>query len=153
MTWAEIITVKKAQYCRCLDTKQWDQLESLMLPDARLSFLDTEGKTFSARGVRYLFNSPREFTQTMREVFSSARTSHSVTNPELELVSDREASAIWAMRDCIVFPPVGGILPVSMHGYGHYFETWKRVGEDWFLSDLELRRTIIDLSYLARLFS
>jgi hypothetical protein len=66
--------------------------QNIKTSNARLSFLDTDGKTFSSRGVSYLFNSPREFTQTMRGIFSSAQTSHSVTNPELELISDREGA-------------------------------------------------------------
>lgn len=152
-TWVESITRKKAQYCRYLDTKQWDELEGLMLSDAHLSFLNTQGEVFSSGGIRYRFNSPRDFTRTMRKVFKTAKTSHSVTNPELELVSDQQAKAVWAMRDCIIFPDIAGFIPVSMRGYGHYFETWSKVGEDWFLSDLELRRTIVDFSLVARLFS
>lgn len=40
---AETIRRKKAQYCRYLDTEQWDSLEALAFPDAEIILLDASG--------------------------------------------------------------------------------------------------------------
>jgi hypothetical protein len=150
---AKRIRLKKARYCRYMDTKQWGEFEKLALPDAKLTFFDVDGTILSDGGIVFAFNSPGDFVRTMARFFEHAHTSHSVSNLEIELISDMEMFAIWAMQDHLVFRPIADVLPLSMHGYGHYHEIWQQRDGDWFLRNLELKRTIRELSPAARLLT
>jgi hypothetical protein len=44
-----------------------------------------------------------------------------VANSEIELLSDDEASAVWAMQDCLVFPSILG-LPMTFLGLSRDLE-------------------------------
>lgn len=148
---AERIRRKKAQYCRFLDTKQWDQLEALALPDATFTFYGIDGGIYEVAGIRFSFGCPSEFTQRMASLFSEARTSHRISNSELELLPSGEVSAIWAMEDRLILKPVGGCIPFNMRGNGHYHEIWVQKDDDWYLKKLELERTVIEYNLAARL--
>jgi hypothetical protein len=130
---AEVIREKKARYCRCLDTKKWNELEELALPDASLIFYDVNGEVLRTGGVIYRFESPAAFVKTMAAVFRHARTSHHVMNSELSLVAENRILAVWAMTDYIVFPSIAGIFPLRFFGHGHYHEIWEERDGDWFL--------------------
>lgn len=149
---AERIRSKKARYCRYLDTKQWKALEALALPDATLTFYGLDEQVYTAAGIRFAFESPKDFTRQMARLFSGASTSHQVTNSELELLSSKHVSATWAMQDRLLLKPFGGLIPVRMHGYGHYHEIWEEKEHDWFLKQLILKRTIIEINAIASFF-
>jgi hypothetical protein len=146
---AEAIREKKARYCRYLDTKRWDALIGLGLPDATLTFHDVDGDILTIGGVRYVFDSPAAFAGTMSVVFRRARTSHQVTNSELSRLSDTEIAALWAMTDYIEYPAIAGIFPVRILGHGHYHEVWQERDGDWLLKELVLKRTSLTIPGLA----
>jgi hypothetical protein len=135
---AEAIRLKKAQYCRFVDTKQWTSFVALALPDARFIFYDVNGK------VLHDFASPESLMLPTARLLEDARSSHRVSNSELSLISENEVEAVWAMEDYLVFPAKDGKPGTAMRGYGHYHEIWLRKGEDWFLKKLELKRQIVD---------
>ena len=51
---------------------------------------------------------------------------HQGHNFELEFTSETTAKGIWSMTDRLYFPP-GGAFSL-MTGYGHYLETYEKVG-------------------------
>lgn len=123
-----------------------------MLPEAKLRFWDVDGRIAWAAGRPLIFDAPSQFTMMMATLFKDAKTSHSISNPELCLTSPREAYAIWAMRDRLVFPRILGIFPAWMQGYGHYQETWILRDATWLLATLDLRRTLVEMSVVANVF-
>lgn len=135
---AETIRLNKSRYCRYVDTKQWAELEGLLLPDTRLTFYDVAGAVLSD------FHSRREFIAATMPFLTGAHTSHRVSNSELTATADGEVAAIWAMEDYLVLPP--GRPYGAMHGYGHYHERWVERAGSWFLQKLELRRTILEFT-------
>ena len=54
--------------------------------------------------------------------------------PEIEVLSDTEARGIWAMEDIVEF------TDGTLHGYGHYHETYRKEGGEWRIATLHLTR-------------
>lgn len=133
----EQIRLKKAQYCRFLDTKQWESFAKLALPDARFIFYSVNDD------VLYDFPSTEALVKPTARLLEDARTSHRVCNSEIYSRSENEILAIWAMEDYLEFPAKNGKSGTAMRGYGHYHEIWQKHGEDWFLKRLELRRQVL----------
>jgi hypothetical protein len=135
----ELIRTRKAQYCRFIDTKQFDQWEKLFSPDAKITFYNVDGKVLMA------FDSLRAFAGPTKGLFATTQTIHQIHNSEIEFKSDSEASAIWSMEDWHIYAPVDGNPSKTMHGYGHYYETWKLIDGTWLITSIDLLRTILEL--------
>jgi hypothetical protein len=133
---AEQIRLKKAQYCRFLDTKQWESFEKLALPDARFIFYGVNDE------VLHDFASTKALVRLTARMLEDARTSHRVSNSELVQMSESEVHATWAMEDVLVFSPSGNQPGTVVRGYGHYHEVWEKHADDWFLKRLALRLQI-----------
>jgi SnoaL-like domain len=138
---SERIRQRKARYCRYMDTRQWVAFAVLFGDNPIISSVDPDGKLSAS------FASVDEFTATTSSFLEGARSIHHVHNSEIEFVSDNVVSAIWSMEDLILFPSVDIRRPRSIHGYGHYHETWEGDGDDWLITRLELRRTILETQF------
>lgn len=134
------IEIRKARYCRYVDTKLWEEFRELFSDEPNIRFVDPEGQTIHS------FTSVDEFVTTSARYLEGARTIHQVHNAEMERVSDREVKAIWSMEDYLVFPSADHTRPASMHGYGHYHETWEFEDGQWRIAKLELRQTILEIT-------
>ncbi len=64
----------------------------------------------------------------------------------VDQISDTEISAIWSMEDMLIFAKSSPDQPGRMHGYGHYYELWRRGPEGWRIARIDLRRTILEFS-------
>jgi hypothetical protein len=135
----EIIRERKAKYCRYLDTKQYDKWENLFSADAKVTFYKPDGTVMMA------YDNVEKFFEDTRHFFATTVTVHQTHNSEIEFRSDTEASAIWAMEDWHRYMPTPEHPAKSMHGYGHYYETWKLIDGEWVLKSLELRRLLVDI--------
>ena len=89
----EAIKQLKYRYVRLIDLKEWDELETLFVPDATATYSD--GK--------YAFDGRDAIMAFLREAMASTNmlTSHKVHQPEIELDGDR-ATATWALDDVVV---------------------------------------------------
>jgi hypothetical protein len=130
------ISDRKAKYCRYVDTKRWDDLSELLVEKPRLRFYDPQGALLSG------FDTTEEWIATMKDYLDGAHTIHQVHNGEIEVVSDQEVRAIWSMEDYLILA-AGPDRPASMHGYGHYHETWILADGVWRIAAIELQRTIL----------
>ena len=133
------IAARKARYCRFVDTKSWTDFAALFTATPQIRFLDVEGKLVDG------FSSVSEFVAITARYLEGSRTIHQVHNAEMERVADDRVAAIWSMQDYLVFPPDDDNRKGSMHGYGHYHETWELIGGKWRIATLELRRTILEI--------
>jgi SnoaL-like domain len=111
----EQIKQLKARYFRFLDTKDWDSFAQLFTDDC-VHHLPQE----SAKPV--LTND--EYLRDLKIQLGNGVTTHHGHMPEITLLSETEAEGIWAMFDYVQVEPPGG--PVSIKGYGHYFETYRK---------------------------
>jgi hypothetical protein len=106
----------KAQYCRYVDTKQWDALNELVTPDFTLA---SDG--FEHRGRD-------EVLAFVSGALASAVTVHHVHQPEITFIDDDHAAGIWAMNDYVIFPSEP---PYVIRGWGHYHDEYVRTEAGW----------------------
>jgi hypothetical protein len=82
------------------------------------------------------------FIPRLLEAIGEATTVHHGHMAEIEPTSPTTARGIWAMEDMIRWPhgaPIG-----SMHGWGHYFETYRKQPDGWRIATLKLTRLRVD---------
>ena len=126
----------KARYFRCLDTKDWAGLAGVFAPD---SVMDMSGETGTKGGVCH---GPTEIVAFVRVAIEAVQTVHHGHIPEIDVTSPTTAEGVWAMEDMLRWPEGGPIR--SMHGYGHYHETYERIEGQWFIKRITLTRLRVD---------
>lgn len=143
----EAISGRKALYGRYIDTKQWDKLSSIALPNAELRFFDPDGSLSHVGKTPLAFTSSEECASFFHKLLDNAQTLHIFGRGELEQIREDEVRAIWPMEDHIILRQ--GLLPIEVRGGGYYYETWRQKDDGWFLASLVLRRTYTRPSLLA----
>jgi uncharacterized protein (TIGR02246 family) len=127
----EAIRQLKARYFRTMDTRDWAGMRQVFTDDV---IVDT-----SAAGGR-LVNGADNFMAFLQEALSGAVTVHQGHMPEIQLTSPRTAKGIWALNDIVIWPN-----GTRLDGYGHYHETYEKVGGEWRIKSSTLTRLHMDL--------
>lgn len=81
-----------------------------------------------------------------REGMAATTSIHHGHTPEIEIISLTTAAGIWPMQDWIWWP-AGETSPAGdkrLVGWGHYHETYAKIGGDWLISSVTLKRIKID---------
>lgn len=134
----EAIRQLKARYCRFVDTKQWDRLAELFLPEARLYGFGSVGDG----------GTPAEFVAGISKRLAKVIAIHHVHNPEIELTGPDTARGIWPMMDYLEFPdgdaPHEAPNNRGFMGWGHYEEEYRSTADGWKFSFMRLTRLRID---------
>ena len=115
----------KAHYCRYLDTKDWAAFRSL--------FSDDFVSDTSESGGLHIVGGDA-FVEFVSKTLAKAVTVHQVQQPEIT-VDSPTASGVWAMQDVVRFVP-----GLTMHGFGHYHETYEKVDGRWLITSSRLTR-------------
>lgn len=137
----EAIRQLKARYFRFMDTKDWSALPTVFAPDAQM---DMRGETGDDSG---LIDGGPQIAAFMRASVEHLVTVHHGHTPEIELLSATSARGLWAMEDKL-WKPEGSksTLPFNaLHGYGHYHETYSKIGDQWLIQTTRLSRLRLDL--------
>jgi SnoaL-like protein len=123
----------KARYFRCMDTKDWSGFEAVFAADAVADYTPPGGdqKEWMATGAGNI-------VAFVRKVVAPAITVHHGHMPEIEVTSPTTANGIWSMEDLIWWPE--GSRRKSLHGFGHYHETYQKIGDRWLIKTLKLTR-------------
>lgn len=130
----------KARYFRLLDTKAWRDLVDVFSPDAEM---DVRGEVGGAEDG--LVHGPEAIVGFIRDMGSldDATTVHHGHTAEIEIHSPATASGVWAMEDRIWWPEP---FPIeSLHGWGHYHETYVHDDDRWRIATMRLVRTRLDI--------
>ncbi|HEX3705187.1 MAG TPA: nuclear transport factor 2 family protein [Mycobacteriales bacterium] len=120
------VEVLKARYCRCLDTKDWDGFRGVFTEDFQSDTTDSGGSIINGRD---------EFVAFVRKVLDKRVTVHQVQQPEIVITSPTTACGVWAMQDVVRFAP-----GVTLHGFGHYDETYEKADGQWRIKSSTLTR-------------
>jgi uncharacterized protein (TIGR02246 family) len=128
----EAIRQLKARYFRTMDTKDWAGMRQVFTDDV---VVDT------SEGGGGVVNGADEFLAFLQEALADATTVHQGHMPEIELTSDATATGIWALNDIVIFP-----TGVRLDGYGHYHETYEKIGGEWRIKTLKLTRLHMDFA-------
>ena len=133
----EHIKKLKARYFRCMDTKDWDGFQNVFAADATM---DT---TQEAPNIEVVTGAP-EIRQFVEGSVGPVVTVHHGHMPEIEITSSTAATGIWSMEDMLRWPEGSPIA--SMHGYGHYHETYEKIDGQWRIASCKLTRLRVDAS-------
>jgi len=138
----EGIKTTKARYFRCLDTKDLAGYASVFAPDA---VMDMRGESRDGEG---LVSGAGNIASFVLGSVSGLSTVHHGHMPEIEFSSDTSASVIWAMEDKLwKVDDAAAVVPFStLHGYGHYHETYERIEDQWLIRTITLMRLRVDIS-------
>lgn len=134
----EAIRRVKAQYCRFLDTKDWEGLGSIFTPDIVLDVQqDTGEPPYQGREAA---------VAKIKWSVIDAKTAHQIHFSEIDLDGD-SASVITPMEDRVVWSPGKSPLPgvASITGFGHYHERYVREDGAWRIAHLKLTRLHVDM--------
>jgi hypothetical protein len=139
MTDLEQIRELKARYCRLADTKQWKAMAELFTADAVMRFYNVDGTV--ANEV-----SAADFAATIGERVGAGQPIHHLFSHEVTFTSGTSAVGVWAMEDLIFHDrEAHPDAPfTSMHGFGHYHDSYRKVGDEWRIAASELTRLRIE---------
>lgn len=134
----ERIKQLKAQYCRYIDTKQWERLAGLF----------AAGTRFDGFGSAPTGSDATAFIEGISTRLARAVSIHHCHTPEIVFTGPDTARGIWAMMDMLEFPADASPRETpgsrGFFGYGHYEEEYVRSGDGWKFSFLRLTRLRID---------
>jgi hypothetical protein len=129
----ESIKQLKARYCRYLDAKDWESWRGLFADD----FVSDLGEV----GGGVIVGADQFVTYTRRTIGKPTQsTVHQVHAPEIELTSTTTAQGVWALHDVVRLHPV-----LTLHGYGHYHESYAKIDGHWRIASSKLTRLREDL--------
>jgi SnoaL-like domain len=129
----EEIKQLKARYFRYVDTKDWTGFLALFTPDATVDYTPPGGnpKDWSLSGAANI-------TAFVSKTLEGSITIHHGHMPEIEIISPANARGIFAMEDLIWWPE--GASRKTLHGWGHYQETYEKPQGKWLIKTLRLTR-------------
>lgn len=120
----------KARYFRCVDFHYWDEFKDLFTADLEIDFAESTS----------LPKGRDEFVASVRRRFdSSDRSVHHGHLPEITILDDDHATAIWPMFDLVEMGSDSGYE--SHTGYGNYTEEYRRCDDGrWRIAKSRLSR-------------
>lgn len=130
----EEIKQLKGRYFRFMDTKDWAGLRTIFCDDARFdarASLSIDGKGEGGRAAEsndWVYEGGDTIIAFIKGAAGPSRTVHHGHCHEIELLSPDDARGVIAMEDQI-WDEDGKVL--TLHGCGHYHETYRRVDGRW----------------------
>lgn len=115
----EAIKRLKHRYVRLLDLKEWDELQTLFVPDATASYADGT----------YAFEGRDAIVSFLREALTSPNvlTSHKVHQPEIDLTGPDSATGVWGLEDVVIHLEHN----VTIRGAAFYRDEYVKVDGSW----------------------
>lgn len=131
----ESIKQTKARYFRGIDSKDWELFASAFAADAQMDVRK------ESRNPDYLFIGKDTIAGFVSKSLADMITVHHGHMPEITFTSDSTANVIWAMEDRLWKKDDSVQKPFnSLNGWGHYVETYHKVGDDWLIQTTMLTR-------------
>ena len=136
----EEIKALKARYFRCMDTKDWDGFGAVFTADASM---DVSGEMGAPAADDGFIRGRDRIVAFVRRAIDKVTTVHHGHTTEIDIVSPTEATGLWAMEDTLRWPEGSPIR--SLHGYGHYHETYEKADGTWRIKTTKLTRLRVDV--------
>ena len=138
----------KARYFRLMDTKDWSALRHVFADDAVFdarAALSMDGRVEPGRAAdsnAWVYRGSDAITQFIRDAIGASITVHHGHGHEVSILSADHAEGVIAMEDRIYEPST---LRCTLHGMGHYHETYRRDGGQWRIHASRISRLYIVL--------
>jgi hypothetical protein len=136
----EAIKQLKARYFRYVDTFNLEGWLTVFTDD----FVGRYEKGVGTPEKTWQVDGKKGITEYWTMNKSRVQSVHHGHMAEIEILSDTEAKAIWAMEDIVEF------TDALMHGYGHYHEKYVKVDGAWLIKELHLTRLRVQQTYLGK---
>jgi len=120
--WLEIEEIKrlKYKYMHCVDKKLWEEMAEVFVPEATAAY----------SAGHYSYSGRDEIIAWLRKGMErdALHTSHSLHQPEIELVSPDRATGVWKLEDIVVDTE----YEITISGAAFYDDRYvKREGRWW----------------------
>lgn len=135
----EEIKQLKARYFRLMDTKNWTEWRKVFADDLSVRVDMSPSKDGEMGAADPLPEGADAFVKHISGFLANISTMHHGHMPEITIIDDVNAKGIWSMEDIVETPG----HPV-MKGYGHYFEDYRKVGGEWRIAKLYIKRLRLD---------
>jgi hypothetical protein len=140
----ERIRELKARYWRGVDSKDVALLRSVFADEVEIDFQGAMGGPEIDPPM--LWRDADTFVSDTMMAVANVTTVHHGFEPEIEIVSDTEATAIWPMQDAAWVNGKSDVLPFTKFtGYGHYHDRIRKVGSGWKIATTRLVRRRIEI--------
>jgi uncharacterized protein (TIGR02246 family) len=136
----EAIKQVKARYYRFLDTHDWDAFEGVFTEDA---VLNVQVETRILQSEEGIYRGRATIRAFAEKAIAGAITIDHALLPEIEILSEDTATAIWAQEDRVFWPDGGPNK--QLHGHGYDYETYRRVDGKWLIASTKLVRLRTDM--------
>jgi len=134
----EEIKQLKARYWRCIDTKSFDELRTVFAEDGIFDFREALRDPVTGTPEGIAEQPPVEGCENIiaqvSDALKIAQSAHHGHAPEIEIVSDSEATAIWPFEDVVLN---GGF---EFRGFGHYRDTYAKIDGAWRIKHSQITR-------------
>ena len=137
----------KARYFRGVDQCDGDLVRALLTEDCELNYIGccvdpASGKDYIP-AMNVILRGRDSWKSDGMSKFGIVSV-HQGHNFEVAFDSNTEAHGIWSMTDRLYFP-AGGEFSL-MTGYGHYHETYEKIGDVWQLKTTHITRIRVEVS-------
>jgi hypothetical protein len=132
----EEIKQVRARYFRCVDTKDWDGYAALFADDVHFD-VSTDDRPC-------VLHSPQAIIEMASAGLKDCVSVHHGHCPEITLISDNAAAGVWAMEDMLCWNEGAASPNRTLHGYGHYVETYSKTNGSWGIQTMKLTRLRVD---------
>lgn len=161
----EAIKYRKARYAYCVDNKDaegfganftedgsWDISEFLNPRDPNtgkwtgVTDLSEEFlQSYAAKSGNWPVIGRSNIIKTVKAGYDKNKntSAHKLFTPMIDILSDTEARAIWPFEDESYSPPPRPFQ--YLNGTGYYHETYARVGKEWLIKSVKVKRTFLVL--------
>jgi hypothetical protein len=141
------LTQLKARYFRGVDTGDGDLVRAILAEDCLLDYrgscTDPATKRDFIPAMNVILRGRASWRSDGMSRFGIVSV-HQGHNFELEFTSNTTAKGIWSMTDRLYCPP-GGEFSL-MTGYGHYLETYEKIGSNWLIKTTHVTRIRVEVS-------
>lgn len=140
----EAIKQLKGRYFRFMDAKDWAAYRTVFTEDV---VFDVRGGMAATPPDPVYTDPPIEGADNavafIQGGLGSLVSAHQGFMPEITITGPDSATGIWAMTDVL---RAGDGAPFrTVRGYGHYHETYRKVGGEWKIATLRLTRLLVDI--------
>lgn len=157
----EAIRYRKARYAYCVDNKDWEGFAANFTEDASwdirgsmdprnpvtgkwmgISEFDEQFlKKLVADAADWPVVGPHNIVKAARAFSEISTSAHKLFTPMIDILSDKDARAIWPFEDESYSPPPRAIK--YLNGVGYYHETYSKVGTEWLIKSTIVKRTFL----------
>lgn len=146
----EQIKQVKSRYFRAIDQKDPELLKSVLSEEVTLDY--SESMHDPATGYKPKVPIPAATLPTEKAVkvilsaLSNNITVHQGTCPDITVIDEHNATAIWSMQDKVFYKEDEGKYRQIVAGFGYYYDSYKYENGSWKITSTRSTRLWADIT-------